>query len=419
MSLSKFEKISLVAGLIIRLILMPITLHSDLWANTIAGYFWASKGVFNIYDYLANLPLTHPLVNGFGVNDLFIYSPLAYFTFGIMMKIFQPFLNSGLIELAMSNPGAASQSASIFLHSFLIKFPYLIFDLGIAFLLRSFFTSPWHKRLVFLLWLFNPVSIYVTFMMGQTSDIPQTFLVVLALILAFKGRNSLSLGSLGLAAGYKMFPLFFIPIAAFILEKNMGGRIKLLVVGLGVYFLTILPFLATPAFRSAVLSSSASQKLLFMKLPLTGAEGIYVFIFLYALILLASWFGFFARKALWLPLLLVALTFLSVSHYHPQWFLWVTPFLALLLVSQPAAVYKQLVVMLFCIYVLLVFFFESSLTWGLFGPVNHALFSAPSLTEILPKAVDVNMIKSLLRSLFAAVALYLSVKLLREKSYEI
>lgn len=419
MNLSKLEKISLAVGLMIRLILMPITLHSDLWANTIVGYFFALKGVFNIYDYLANLPVAHPLVGGFGVNDLFIYSPLAYFTFGIMMKIFQPFLNAGLIELAMSNPGAASQSAGIFLHSFLIKLPYLIFDLGIAFLLRSFFTSPQKKRLVFLLWLFNPVSIYVTFMMGQTSDIPQTFLVVLALILAFKGRNSLSLGSLGLAAGYKMFPLFFIPIAAFILEKNVWGRVKLLVVGLGVYFLTILPFITTPAFRGAVLSSSASQKLLFMKLSLTAAEGIYIFIFLYALILLASWFGFFARKALWMPLLLVNLAFLSVSHYHPQWFLWLTPFLAILLTSQSSSMYRQLTAMLFGIYVLLVFFFESSLTWGLFGPVNHALFNAPSLTEILPKAVDVNMIKSLLRSLFVATALYLSIKLLREKSYEI
>lgn len=421
MVLSRIEKIILALGIFIRLVLAPITFHSDVWANTIVGYFFTYEGVFNIYEYLKSLPENHPLFSGFGVTDIFIYLPLSYFTFGILMKVFQPFQNRNLIEMAMDEPGQASQSSSIFMHSFLAKFPYLIFDLGIAFLLRSLFSDPKKKKLVFVLWMLNPVVIYATFMQGQTSDIPQVFFIVLALVLAYKNRNSLSLASLGIAASFKMFPLFLIPIAAFILGRKTFDKFKLLTIGLGTFLLTILPFLSSSAFREIVLGSAASQKLFFMKLPLTGAESIYIFIFIYALILVYAWFGppagGFTRNSLWVAFLFVFLAFFSVSHYHPQWFLWLTPFLAILLVLKHK--FTPLVVMLFSLYMFLLFFFESSLTWGLFGPINHALYSAPSLTDVLPKFVDVNMVKSIARSLFAGVAFYLALRLLREKSNEI
>lgn len=417
MGLSRVEKISLVLGILIRLLVMPITFHSDVWANTIVGYFFTFEGVFNIYEHLRNLPAAHPLFSGFGVNDIFIYLPLTYFTFGILMKIFEPFQNRSLIELAMSEPGQASQSNSIFLHSFLAKFPYLIFDLGIAFLLRALFSDSRKKKFAFALWMLNPVAIYVTFMQGQTSDIGQVFFIVLALVLAYKNKNSFSLASLGLAASYKMFGLFLIPIAAFVLGKKLPERIKFLTLGFGVFLLTVLPFLGSPAFREIVFGSAASQKLFFMKLPLTGAESIYIFIFIYALILLYAWFGNFTKNALWLSFLFVFLAFFSVSHYHPQWFLWITPFFIILLALKQK--FTSLVFMLFSLYVFLVFFFEASLTWGLFGPINHTLYSAPSLTDVLPKFIDVNMVKSIARSLFAGASFYLAVRLLREKSNEI
>ncbi|MBU2577204.1 hypothetical protein KKA69_00040, partial [Patescibacteria group bacterium] len=46
----------LVIGVVIRLVLMPITLHSDVWAILFSEYFFAFKGVANIYEYLSSLP---------------------------------------------------------------------------------------------------------------------------------------------------------------------------------------------------------------------------------------------------------------------------------------------------------------------------------------------------------------------------
>ena len=416
MSLSRIEKIILLLGIVIRLVLAPITFHSDIWANTIVGYFFTYDGTLNIYDHLRNLPVNHPLFSGFGVTDLFVYLPLAYFTFGILMKILQPFQNKELMEMAMGSPGEALNQSSLFLHSFLAKFPYLIFDLGIAFILRALFSDPKKKRIAFTLWMFNPVVIYGTFMMGQTSDIPQVFFIALAVFLAIKKRDYLSLGSLGLAASYKIFPLFLIPVAAFTLAKDFKKRLKLLLIGFGAFLVVVLPFLFSSAFREIVFGSAASQKIFFMKLPLTGAESIYIFVFIYALIFLYTSYGNFTRNSLWLPFLLVFLTFFSVSHYHPQWFVWITPFLVILLVVKKG--YTWLVSSLFALYVLLIFFFESSLTWGLFGPLNHALYSAPSLSEILPKFIDVAMLKSIIRSVFAGIAAYLALKLIREKNYD-
>lgn len=417
MGLSRTEKIFLAIGILIRLALAPITFHSDIWAITIVGYFFTYDGVINIYDHLRNLPQTHPLFSGFGVTDIFIYLPLAYFTFGILMKVLQPFQNKELIEMAMGSPGEALTQSSIFLHSFLAKFPYLIFDLGIAFLLRSLFSDPRKKRVAFILWMLNPVVIYSTFMQGMTSDIPQVFFIVLALFLASKNKSVLFMISLGLAASYKIFPIFLIPIAAFTLGKNLRTRLKLLAFGLGTFLLVLLPFLLSPAFREIVFGSAASQKLFFMKLPLTGAESVYVFIFIYTLIVLLTFSERFSKRSLWVPFLLVFLTFFSVSHYHPQWFLWITPFLVILLVTKKG--YNWFVASLFTLYVILIFFFESSLTWGLFGPLNHSLYGSPSLSEMLPKFVDTAMIKSIARSLFAAIAAYLAVKLLKDKNYDI
>ena len=61
-----------IAGVIIRLILMPITFHPDLWVFVSSGYIFASKGVFNIYDYIVNLPKDSIFISSidFSVNSV-------------------------------------------------------------------------------------------------------------------------------------------------------------------------------------------------------------------------------------------------------------------------------------------------------------------------------------------------------------
>ena len=209
----------LIFGVLIRLILMPITYHPDLLGHSFSAYFLAYEGKINLYDTLASLPPDHPLVKNFGVGDIFIYPPLTYYTLGLFRILVKPLADPKLIPWLMVNLGSLHSYPRLFEHLFLFKLPYLFFDVGLAFLLTSFFDNQRKKRLVFALWMFNPVAIYVSFMIGQLDLLP-VFFTVLSLYFYKKGKRYPAMLSMGVAASYKMYPLFLIlPLAFLISDK--------------------------------------------------------------------------------------------------------------------------------------------------------------------------------------------------------
>ncbi|KKR71597.1 MAG: hypothetical protein UU16_C0058G0004 [Candidatus Woesebacteria bacterium GW2011_GWA2_40_7] len=108
-----------------------------------------------------------------------------------------------------------------------LKLPYLPFDLGVAALLYKFFKDPKNKFLAFTIWMFNPINLYATYMMGQFDVIP-TFLAILTLYFAVK-REKYFIAALflGLGASFKIFPfLFLVPLA--LMKSKWLDRIKIL-----------------------------------------------------------------------------------------------------------------------------------------------------------------------------------------------
>lgn len=398
----------LVGGIILRLILMPITLHPDLWGHSFTAYFFAYEGKWNVYDTLANLPQTHPLVRNFGVSDIFIYPPLAYFTLGFFRVLVKPFTDPTFLPWLMENLDKVLFYPRLFQHLFLFKLPYLFIDIALAFILAGLFKEQKKKKLAFSLWMFNPLTLYATFMIGQLDLLP-TFFTVLALWLATKGKKEWALISLGIGGAYKMFPLLFILPAAFVLAKKFWQRAKLVALGILPYFLTILPFLSSKAFRAMVLFSPKSQKMLFMGWPVSGAEVVYPFILFLVLIYL---FAYYSKKKISLSvyfLSLLALIF-SVTHYHPQWFLWITPFLIWELIENK---FKNILLtfILFGCWLVITLLFEPSLSFGLFNPIWPQLEKIQSLAVILARYTDVFQFKSLVRSLFAATSTFFVLRL--------
>lgn len=402
----------LVGGLILRLVLMPITLHPDLWGHSFTAYFFAYEGRWDIYDFLAGLPQTHPLVRNFGVSDIFIYPPLSYFTLGFFRVLVKPLTDSTFIPWLMENLDRIHFYPRLFQHLFLFKFPYLFIDIGLAFILAGLFKEQKKKKLAFSLWMFNPLALYATFMIGQLDILP-TFFTVLAIYLATKGRKEWSLVSLGIGASYKMFPLFLIPIAAFVLGKTFRQRLKLLILGVLPFFVSIAPFLPSKAFRSMVLFAPKSQKMLFMGWSVSGAEVVYPFVLFLFII---YFFAYYSKKKVPLATYFLA-TFLlifAVTHYHPQWFLWVTPFIIWELIENKFK-HKLLAIIFFSCWLMITLLFEPSLSVGLFNPIWPGFEKAQGLSVLLARYTDVFQLKSLLRSLFAAAAVFLTWRLFAEK----
>src|SRR4030042_4040903 len=129
----------LLIGVILRLIVMPITFHPDLWGHSSVAYFFAHKGILNIYEYLANLPSVHPLVKHMGIGDIFIYPPLTYFTLGIFRILVRPFENPDFMTMIWNEASLALKFPILHWHLFLYKLPYLFIDIGTAFIFAKLF----------------------------------------------------------------------------------------------------------------------------------------------------------------------------------------------------------------------------------------------------------------------------------------
>lgn len=393
-------------GFFLRLVLMPSTLHPDLWAISFGEHAFAYEGITNIYDYLANLPSNSLLAKNYGTN-FFTYPPLAYFTLGIFGFVLKPFYNAEFFSHLAENLPMIFQDNRIFFHLFLTKFPYLFFDLGIIYLFSRFFTEPKKKALAIILWLFNPLSLYTSYMVGQFDVIP-VFLTLLSLFLVKKKKNYWAALCLGLGGAFKMFPLFFLPFLALSEGKSWASKIKILLVGLLPYLLSIAPFVGSGVFRQTVLFSNQSQKMLFAKIMVSGAEYLSWFVVFYVFLLALS---FKQKKDLWSWFLAVLLVFFSFTHYHPQWFLWITPFLVFFIVERPK--YKILTLGLFFCWLTITLLFEPSLSLGLFSPISPSLIKAPDLSEALNHFYPVFEFKSLVRSIFAGLSAVIAFLILR------
>lgn len=73
------------------------------------------------------------------------------------------------------------QHPHIFRYLFFFKLPYLLFDLGVAALVWRFIDNPQAKRIALLLWLFNPLTLYATYIFGRFEVIAIFFLALTCL----------------------------------------------------------------------------------------------------------------------------------------------------------------------------------------------------------------------------------------------
>jgi len=367
----------LILGLAIRLLLIPITLHPDFRAVNLAAYFIAQKGeVLTFYDFLSKLPRSDHLVQLYGDN-LFIYPPLAYLTHAVFNKAFYWAYPQTAFWTLINDIGQLRHTSGFTLLMYWLKLPYLIVDiLCLILLLRNKFSTLNSQFSILILWWFNPVVIYTCYLMGQF-DIFISLFILLALVFSEK-KPLLSSVFLGLGAGFKPFPLLLLLLLP-------GNKIKNLIFGFGTYFLIIAPWLGSPAFKQYALLASQSDKIFFANIPISGSQ--YLPLFLLGLIVI-YWWNYYHPKAIpqWAWLAAPLILFYSVTHYHPQWFIWVMPLLVVGVISQARLIYPYAIMLL--AHFTTVLFFEPSLNFGLFGynywinPIINRFFSVDLVASI-------------------------------------
>ncbi len=382
----------LIAGLVLRLVLMVTTIHPDFRAVNLAGFLIAQKGeIFTFYDHISKLPRNHTWVKLYG-DDLFIYPPVAYLTHGLFNKLLYPLYPKPLFMILLDDIGKVVGNPNLPLLLFLLKLPYLIADGLCLFVLRKIL-NPEKRLLGSLVWLFNPINVYTSYMVGQF-DIFVALFILIALYFS-KKNQLLAAASVALSAGFKPFTLLLLPLLP-------GSKIKNILTGLSVYLLTLLPYLASPAFKHYALLASQSDKLLFAKIPVSGSQ--YLSLFFMGLFLI-YFLNFVKPKVIdiWGWFLAVPMLFYSVTHFHPQWLTWSSPTLVLAWVYKHQSRLPIAIFLLACL--LLILLFEPSLNFGLFG-------STFSLSGFIAPHYPPDQLASLARSLLAASGLSLFIGML-------
>ena len=401
--MKKYILIILSLGIVLRILLSFISYHSDIVPFDFAGKIISQGNITNFYDYLWDLPDNHPYLKVYPKN-LFNYPPLPYFFLGgaslLTTWIVDPVIHNNFVLNFSSTLG----NPQLNLLLLLMKLPYFFFDIALAFVLMGLFKTEKEKKWAFALWIFNPVNIYATYMIGQFDIIP-TFLTVLAISWVVRNKSLLpSAVLLGLGAGFKIFPLLFI-IPLVLVKTDWWERFKILFTSGITYLVFSFPFILSEGFRRTAMLAGQTTKSFYAQIPISGGESIILFlavvIFFYVL--------FFYKKSsiddLWKRFFVMILIFFIFTHYHPQWFLWTMPFFTIDLIISKFKHWPLFLGVLIS-FVGLLFSFDPGLTIGLFAPINPLLYNLAPIWQLLGINIDLNTYRSIFQTIFVGFAVY-------------
>ena len=393
----------LVVGILIRLLLAFSTFHSDIQPFYFAGEVISKGNILNFYDYLSELPKDSPILSIYPTY-LFNYPPMVYFFLGPISYLLSLPFSQELMHYFIFDPSSLMGNLELNFLLLTLKLPYLIFDIGIAVFLYRLFDDSKQRNLALSFWILNPFNLYSTYMMGQFDIIP-TFLTVLALYLAVKRKKVLlSAFFLGIGASFKIFPfLFLIPLA--LLETKWWRRIVTVGVGILVYVASILPFINSQGFRVTAFVAGQTTKSFFAAIPISRGESIILFLFSVLFFYLIFYFKKVGFNDLWKKFFIIILLFFVFTHYHPQWFLWLVPFLIIDLVRSDLK-HWPLAALSLVSWLGLVIPFDPRLSVWLFAPIFPKLYGAMGIGERLGMPVDSDIYKSILQTLFVSAAAY-------------
>lgn len=305
-------------GIILRLVLAVFTYHADITAYSSSSKLILTEGhVFDFYDAIAK-----PDANGQPYGLEFVYQPLAYLIPAAFYAPLTPFLKATVDGIRQTDPFDI-KGKLFYLPLLFYKYPMLLADISIIFLLPLLFDRKRDKQLAMLLWALNPVAIYVSSVMGQI-DTFLTLFFVLSLVQLKRNNFLLASVFITLSTLTKPTGLILLPLIA-IFDYHHHRSLRRAVVDLVPALLTlvtvILPFISSSGYRAS-LSSYHLEKSIFSGISIAPGTAIPFFFIFFVMVVHLS-----ANRRLSSFTALGATVFasLALTHFHPQWFLWVTP----------------------------------------------------------------------------------------------
>jgi hypothetical protein len=399
-------------AILIRLALLPIAAHLDLYAiysrsaQAVYDGEWLAWGTQLAIQMLHNVwfLLVSPLLP----DSRDIWSgTAAVFGVGVQQHEFQAFLDYEYLPRAL----------------FLLKLPYFIADLAVAYLLMQL-VRPDRRALVAGLWLLNPLVVYTSILFGRHDSLA-ILIVIASTLMAVRGWRYSGLSLLVLGAAIRFFPVLLAPFFVIAFRRSRRELAILTTSGL-------LAWIVLDGTIWAVSGSSPTLTLLNryphveylfqLSLPLyeltAFGQALEFYLFPLAYALLVLWFYQGERYGLNDYVIGAAAAFLLVftlTFYHPQYSIWLVPFIAL-----AAARYRFLVPLHIVQVVLLLVHtlqWGSATTWELFLPLSQGAVAAlPDPRNVISAQMPLNLFFSSARTILAAVSIWMGWRVLSSSS---
>jgi len=412
---AKKEKIIftlIIVSFALKIGLMPIATHSDLFAVEIFPPLLFKNHIFDIFSYLDNLGLSY------------FYPPLSYYLFAFFQFVLQhlsstyiPWLDHMRLSYIQGLQGQADAyikavpNPNLLKDLFIAKIPLLIFDVASIFILFKFVKRGYLKKEALLFWVLNPVVIYTTYLFGQF-DVIVLFFILLGLFLIRKNK-ALGILTLGIAGALKSYPFIFVLPTALILGENLKEKLKLIILAFTPFLISISPTLINNPHLAVF---ALFPKNMFRYSEVLEGWPKYSQLLKYGLLILSYSLllgysyvlklkdKFNTIVSVNLIVVLLALTFAGRTHFH--YLIWEMPFMILYFKKDLKFLTKILLIQTisFASYKLL----ANPLQLGLFAPLNPQYFtSLPTFNDLIDKFISYRIISTTGFTIFTLLNIYL------------
>ena len=381
--MTKYKKVFLglfVIAFLLRIGLAVTTYHSDIGAFALAGKYIVGEGkVLSFYDAVT-IKGDQGELKLLGHQTIFNYQPLAYLIPSVTYLPFRSLVINTADKVININWNWLHQR-NIYWPLLVYKLPMILADLAIVFLLPKLFEDKRKKILAQILWLFNPLAIYVSSMMGQVDVIIALFLL-LSLINLKNKRNFKSVIWVALSALIKPIGLILIPIIAineFQKKNNWFDMIKIGFLGFLVYGAAVMVYIWSPAYRYFALFADQIGKSTFAGIAVASGTIIPWFFIFYIFGLFLFWKKKINSETI---LGISLLTSLIFTHFHPQWLVWLMPWMIYESIKKEELIFYFGMIMA---WLGILFYFDSTLHLDMFlarGMIKATTFSSNLINQI-------------------------------------
>jgi len=220
-------------GLILRLVLICTTnFHADLYNHIDWGAKLFQVGPKNFYN--PNMMWAHSQPNQ-PILSMYLFAFVNYLKEFLMSFLW-------ILNKIPIFPSKIIWWAQLNLHASLVKLPFVLADLGIAYLIYKIVKNKKLALLLSGLFIFNPAIIYNSAVWGQT-DSMLNFIFLLSLYNLFQKKYNYSIFFLILCFLFKMSLFIYLPLMFFVFIKIKPQEyFKGLIVGIVLTLILALPF---------------------------------------------------------------------------------------------------------------------------------------------------------------------------------